>query len=77
MKASGFSSLSELRRAAARFGQIATPARSVALTYHLFSIARMEFDQLLQVVGDEPVLESGPLLAGDVDVADVHKQLSR
>jgi predicted transcriptional regulator of viral defense system len=28
-------------------------------------------------VGDEPVFETGLLLAGDVDVADVHKQLSR
>jgi predicted transcriptional regulator of viral defense system len=38
---------------------------------------RMEFDHLLQIVGDEPVFETGLLLAGAVNVADVHKQLAR
>jgi predicted transcriptional regulator of viral defense system len=37
----------------------------------------MEFDHLLKIVGTEPVFETGLLLAGGVDVADVHKQLSR
>ncbi len=37
----------------------------------------MEFAQLLQVVGDEPVFETGLLLAGAVDALDVRKQLSR
>ena len=37
----------------------------------------MEFDHLLKIVGSEPVFETGLLLAGGVDVADVHKQLSR
>ncbi len=37
----------------------------------------MEFDHLLQVVGDEPVYETGLLLAGAADAADVHKQLAR
>lgn len=37
----------------------------------------MEFTQLLQVVGDEPVFETGLLLAGPVDPADVRRQLSR
>lgn len=37
----------------------------------------MEFKELLQIVGDEPVFETGLLLAGDVDVADVQRQLSR
>jgi predicted transcriptional regulator of viral defense system len=37
----------------------------------------MEFTTLLDVVGDEPVFETGLLLAGDVDPADVRRQLSR
>ncbi|MDD5306773.1 MAG: hypothetical protein PHU25_05570 [Deltaproteobacteria bacterium] len=37
----------------------------------------MEFRDLLRIVGDEPVFETGLLLAGDVDAADVRRQLSR
>jgi len=37
----------------------------------------MRFDELLQWVGDEPVFESGLLLAGGVDPLDVRRQLSR
>ena len=37
----------------------------------------MEFNELLQIVGDEPVFETGLLLAGDVHSKDVRKQLSR
>jgi predicted transcriptional regulator of viral defense system len=37
----------------------------------------MEFRQLLDIVGDEPVFETGLLLAGDVDQAHVRRQLSR
>lgn len=37
----------------------------------------MEFTTLLDIVGDEPVFETGLLLAGDVDPADVRRQLSR
>jgi predicted transcriptional regulator of viral defense system len=37
----------------------------------------MEFAQLLEIVGDEPVFETGLLLAGDVDPANVRRQLSR
>lgn len=37
----------------------------------------MEFARLLEIVGDEPVFETGLLLAGDVDPADVRRQLSR
>lgn len=37
----------------------------------------MKFEDLLGIVGEEPVFESGLLLAGEVDVADVQKQLSR
>jgi hypothetical protein len=37
----------------------------------------MEFQRLIEIVGDEPVFETGLLLAGDVDPADVRRQLSR
>ena len=37
----------------------------------------MRFEDLLEVVGDEPLFETGLLLAGDVDPAGVHRQLSR
>jgi len=37
----------------------------------------MEFAELIKVVGDEPVFETGLLLAGDVSLADVRRQLSR
>ena len=37
----------------------------------------MEFGRLLEIVGDEPVFETGLLLAGGVDPADVRRQLSR
>ena len=37
----------------------------------------MEFKRLLEIVGDEPVFETGLLLVGDVDPADVRRQLSR
>lgn len=37
----------------------------------------MKFEQLLATVGEEPLFETGLLLAGDVDVADVQVQLSR
>ncbi len=37
----------------------------------------MEFSRLLEIVGDEPVFETGLLLAGDVDSAHVRRQVSR
>ena len=37
----------------------------------------MEFRELIEIVGDEPVFETGLLLAGDVNPADVRRQLSR
>jgi predicted transcriptional regulator of viral defense system len=37
----------------------------------------MDFAQLLQIVGNEPAFETGLLLAGNVDSADVQRQLSR
>lgn len=37
----------------------------------------MEFTRVLEVVGDEPVVETSLLLAGAVDPADIRRQLSR
>ncbi|NBD34702.1 MAG: hypothetical protein GVY30_01730 [Chloroflexi bacterium] len=37
----------------------------------------MEFEELLHIVGDEPLFATGLLLAGDVDPANVRRQLSR
>ncbi len=37
----------------------------------------MRFDDLLAIVADEPVFETGLLLAGDRDPGDVRRQLSR
>lgn len=37
----------------------------------------MVFKDLLRIIGDEPVFETGLLLSGDVDPLDVRKQLSR
>ena len=37
----------------------------------------MRFDDLLAVGADEPVFETGLLLAGDRDPGDIRRQLSR
>jgi len=37
----------------------------------------MKFERLIEIVGDEPVFEAGLLLAGEVDPADIRRQLSR
>ena len=37
----------------------------------------MEFERLLEIVGDEPIFETTLLLAGDVDPANTRRQLSR
>ncbi len=37
----------------------------------------MEFEQLVKIAGDEPVFETGLILAGNVDPRDVLLQLSR
>ncbi len=37
----------------------------------------MEFRRLVEIVGDEPAFETGLLLAGEADPADVRRQLSR
>ncbi len=37
----------------------------------------MHFERLIEIAGDEPVFDTGLLLAGDVDPRDVRRQLSR
>lgn len=37
----------------------------------------MKFEQLLDIVGDQPLFETGLLISGDVDPGDVRRQLSR
>jgi predicted transcriptional regulator of viral defense system len=37
----------------------------------------MRFEALLSLIGDQPILETGLLLTGNVDPADVRRQLSR
>lgn len=37
----------------------------------------MEFSELVEIVGDEPVFESGFLLSGGVNSGDIRRQLSR
>ena len=37
----------------------------------------MRFEELAEIVADEPVFETGLLLAGAVDPADLRRQLSR
>ncbi|MBI3761247.1 MAG: hypothetical protein HY260_05220 [Chloroflexi bacterium] len=37
----------------------------------------MEFRRVIEIVGDEPIFEACLLLAGDVDAADIRRQLSR
>jgi predicted transcriptional regulator of viral defense system len=49
----------------------------VAIICHLWYHIRMKFERLVRIVDDEPVFEAGLLLAGDVDPADVRRQLSR
>ena len=37
----------------------------------------MKFERLMEIAGDQPVFDTSLLLAGDVDRANVHRQLSR
>ena len=37
----------------------------------------MNFGELVEIVADEPLFKTGLLLAGEVDAANVHRQLSR
>lgn len=43
----------------------------------MWYLIRMEFSELLGIVQDEPVFDTGLLLAGDVDRRDIRRQLSR
>ena len=49
----------------------------IAIICHLWYITRMELTRLIALVGNEPVFETGLLLAGDVDPAHIRRQLSR
>ena len=37
----------------------------------------MKFEEAVEIVSEEPLFETGLLLAGDVDPADLRRQLSR
>lgn len=37
----------------------------------------MKFSNLLSIVGDQPIFETGLILTGNVDSTDVRRQLSR
>jgi len=50
---------------------------NIAITCHSWYDIGMKFEELVEIVGAEPVFETGLLLAGDVDPADVRRQLSR
>ena len=49
----------------------------VRVTCLIWHITAMKLGALLAMVGEEPVFETGFLLAGEVDPADVRRQLSR
>jgi predicted transcriptional regulator of viral defense system len=49
----------------------------IAATRQKWHIDAVKWESLLEVVGDQPLFETGFLLAGDVDPADVRRQLSR
>ena len=49
----------------------------IAVKCLVWHITAMKFASLLATVGDQPVFETGFLLAGDVDPADLRRQLSR
>jgi len=44
---------------------------------HLWYLIRMEYTDLVEIIGDEPVFETGLLLSGDANPRDIHRQLSR
>lgn len=49
----------------------------IATIRHIWHINDMNYKKLQEIVGDEPLFETGLLLAGDVDPASVRRQLSR
>ena len=50
---------------------------NIAATRHLRQITAMKFQDLIAIVAEEPVFETGLLLAGPGDPAHVRRQLSR
>lgn len=60
-----------------RYSLAGGSSRYVALTCQIWHINDMRFERLIEIVGDEPIFESGLLLAGAVDAAHVRRQLSR
>lgn len=55
----------------------AMPIKNVAVIRQLCYIICMNFERLLGIVGQEPVFETGLLLAGEADPNSVRQQLSR
>ena len=53
------------------------PRTSIAVIWHQWQNTAMEFERLIEIVGDEPVFETGLLLAGDVYPNHVRRQLTR
>jgi predicted transcriptional regulator of viral defense system len=49
----------------------------VALISHLWHIIAMRWDELLKIVGREPIFHSSLLTAGEVNLTDMGRQLSR
>jgi hypothetical protein len=49
----------------------------IAVICHFWYYIAMKFSRLLEIVKDEPVFETGLLLAGPVDPANIRRQLSR
>ncbi len=49
----------------------------VAITRRIWHNMHMRFEKLVEIVGNQPVFETGLLLAGDADPGDVRRQLSR
>jgi predicted transcriptional regulator of viral defense system len=52
-------------------------ANNFAINRQLWYFIAMNFREVQEIVGRDPVFESGLLLAGDVDPASVRRQLSR
>ena len=49
----------------------------VAIIRHLWHIITMKWEDLLEIVGREPIFHSSVLLAGEADPVDIGRQLSR
>lgn len=60
-----------------QFDKIACFKYFIAITCQSWHNNSVKFAQLLTLVGDQPLFETGLLLAGDVDPDDVRRQLSR